>query len=95
MAYSDRLEGRIDATYFDGRARDWRRRMDVLRQEIIDLEATTTPTRTDDALALELRELVDMFRNSENPSLQRRVIELLHSNSSWKDGRLEVKWKDV
>ena len=41
MAYSDRLEGRIDASYFDRRARKLRRRMESLRQEIEGFEHRT------------------------------------------------------
>ena len=91
MAYEDRLAGRIDPSHFDQRALGWRGQMDALRQEVDELEATSP--RTDRPPALELQQLVELFRKSEKGSQKRHLVEILHSNSAWRDGKLDVTWK--
>ena len=93
MAYEDRLAGRIDAPLFDRKATGWRSRMDELQQEIEERRPLDVNPRTDEALALELGQLVEIFRESSNTSQRRRIVEDLHSNSVWRDGELDIHWK--
>ena len=91
LAYDDRLAGRIDAATFDVRADRWRARIAELAREIEDHDCIADSTDGD--AKLELGELADIFRETTEPLLRRRLVESLHSNSVWRDGSLHVEWR--
>jgi site-specific DNA recombinase len=95
IAYDDRLAGRIDADYFHRRSREWRNRMDFLRRRIAECEAAMLSTRTERNGALELGQLLEIFRKTAEPAQRRRFIETLHSNSFWKGDALSVEWRKL
>ena len=93
MAYDDRLAGRIDGKYFEERARRWRARLKELDGEITKREAAATANSNSRPLKLELPQPADLFRDAPDPASKRRLIKILHLNSSWRDGKLTVKWR--
>jgi DNA invertase Pin-like site-specific DNA recombinase len=93
VAYDDRLAGRIDSAYFNQRAYVWRRQIELLCGRIKELEVRESSAADKQTAKLELRQLTDLFRERKNPTDRRRIIEMLHSNSSWKEGKLAVKWR--
>jgi site-specific DNA recombinase len=93
VAYDDRLAGRIDSAYFNQRACVWRRQIELLCGRIKELEVRENSAAAKQAAKLELRQLHDLFRETDKPVNRRRIIETVHSNSSWKEGRLAVKWR--
>ena len=90
IAYEDRLARRIDVAYFEERAKRWRARIAELEREIEHAEQASSNNRSSE---LELRQPAELFRESENPLFRRQLIGILHSNSTWRAGKLEVKWR--
>ena len=93
IAYDDRLAGRIDAPYFDGRAAQWRQRLCAIGDEIDTLEVAESIARTDGEKKLELPQLSVLYSELEDPLAKRRFIATLRSNSTWKGESLVVKWR--
>ena len=93
MAYEDRLAGRIGGDYFEERARQWRARLEELDGEIARREAAAIANSNHGPSKLELPQPVDLFRDAPDAPSKRRLIKILHSNSSWRAGTLTVKWR--
>jgi site-specific DNA recombinase len=93
VAYDDRLAGRISATYFNSRASVWLRQIELLADNVEQLEVRERSGDGHQPAKLELRQLSDLFRETKNPDDRRRIIETLHSNSFWKEGKLSVTWR--
>ena len=94
-AYEDRLVGRIDSEFFDRHVKEWRLRIDHLRVRLAEVEAAARSARTKCDVALELSQLSKIFIETKEPSRRRRLLEILHSNSTWKGGVLSVEWSNV
>jgi site-specific DNA recombinase len=93
VAYDDRLTGRIEPAYFNQRASGWRRQIELLVLKIAELEDAVSSTLSEPTKKLELGQLPDFFRKTDDPADRRRIIEMLHSNSNWKEEKLIVKWR--
>ena len=93
-AYDDRLAGRIDADYFADRSQQWLSQIRILAEELTQAEAKVAHNRTDNAAPLELSEVAELFRDSANLALRRRLVQTAHSNSIWKAGKLLVEWRE-
>jgi len=106
LAYEDRLVGRIDTAFFDRLAAGWRERVAALQQELAqrtdrraeNLETGTSGSRlarTDEALALELRQPSVIFQETVEFAYRRRMLAAVCSNSTWTSGALVVEWRQL
>lgn len=91
--YIDKLEGRITAEMFDRFSNEWRHELEQLDQSI---EAHRTGGRSNIPEGIQILELVSGVRNlfEQQPAHEKRkLLNFVVSNSTWKDGRLTVQYR--
>src|SRR5438094_498482 len=88
--YLDKLDGRIDASFFDRKATDWRREQDgILRNIAIQQDADQNYVE-DGIQLLELAsEAYQLFREQGSEE-KRRLLNFMVASASWKDGELSA-----
>lgn len=90
--YLDKLDGRITSVFFDEKATAWRLEQAKLQARIHDLQQQTQSY--DDAItAVETTSKLCTAFPTQPPSEQRRLLQLLIENASWKDGKFEATLK--
>ncbi|MBU6527968.1 recombinase family protein [Methylocystis sp. MJC1] len=91
--YFDKLDGRITGAFYDQMAETWRNELDSLAYQIKRHESA------DRSYIDEGVRFVDFARNAQNlfakqePQEQRRLLNFLLSNSTWKNGNLTVEFR--
>ncbi|MCB9779711.1 MAG: recombinase family protein [Alphaproteobacteria bacterium] len=92
-AYEDKLEGRIDDDFFQAKRAEWERQRAEAADEIQRL--TTVSAKTLDT-AIEVFKLANRAYDlmiTREPREQRRLLDVLLSNSTLAEGRLSVTWR--
>ena len=92
-AYEDKLEGRIDDDFFQAKRAEWERQRAEAADEITRL--TTVSAKTLDT-AIEVFKLANRAYDlmiSREPREQRRLLDVLFSNSTLAEGALSVTWR--
>lgn len=88
LMYEDKLDGRIDAAYFDRKAAEWRDEQERLLRAI---EEHQTANRSYMEEGIQLLELAgrahELFRKQEARE-KRRLLNFVLSNCTWKNGEL-------
>ncbi len=90
-AYVDKLDGRIDAAFFDRMSADWRRDQERCLRDIEQHQ------EADQSYLEEGVQLLELARNAQRPFAKqeakekRRLLGFLVSNCSWKDWELTAK----
>jgi site-specific DNA recombinase len=88
--YLDKLDGRIDAPFFDRKSADWRREQDGILRNIQVHQDADQSYIEDGIQLLELASQAhDLFLEQE-PKERRRLLEFMVSSASWKEGELSV-----
>jgi hypothetical protein len=91
--YVDKLDGRVDTTFFDRKAVEWRGEQDRLLRSI---EEHQTANRTYIDEGVRLLELAarayELFQKQE-PHEKRRLLNFLLSNCTWKGGELQAAFR--
>jgi site-specific DNA recombinase len=93
VMYDDKLDGRIDQELFDGKATEIRAEQDrILRT--IGQHQSANQVYFDEGLALldadaRARQLFER----QEPAEQRKLLNYLVSNCSWRDGQLSVEYR--
>ncbi len=88
--YVDKLDGRVDAPFFDRMAADWRREQDACLRQIERLKSADQSYLEDGVRILELAKNARRLFERQEPREKRRLLDFLLSNSTWKDGELNV-----
>lgn len=92
-AYEDRLDGRIDAEFFDRKARGWREEQATIRRRLSAHEAADQGYMEAGLALLELaRKAVPLYERQDSDG-KRRMLGIMHSNSYWDGEELEVEWR--
>ena len=88
--YLDKLDGRIDAPFFDRKSADWRREQDgILRN--IQVHQTADQSYIEDGIQLlELAGDAHQLFLEQEPKEKRRLLDFIVSSASWKEGELSV-----
>ncbi len=89
----DKLDGKIVGAFFDRKALEWREEQDrILR--IIEEHQDANQSYLDEGIwALELaRRAPELFQKQEARE-KRRLLKFLLSNCTWKNGELEVTYR--
>jgi len=92
-AYEDKLEGRIDDDFFQAKRAEWERQRAEAADEITRL--TNVSAKTLDT-AIEVFKLANRAYDlmiSREPREQRRLLDVLLSNSTLAEGSLTVTWR--
>ncbi|HMV69579.1 MAG TPA: recombinase family protein, partial [Myxococcota bacterium] len=93
-AYNDKLDGVIDAAFFERKANEWRAAQRELRRNIVRHEDANQTYMEEGVMLLSLgREAADLFA-ARPGSDQRRLLNFMVSNSYWGNGELKVEWRE-
>ena len=94
MAYDDRLDGRITAEMFERKATEWRAEQARVRREL-ERHENANQTYIDQGMALlEVANRAAEMYVGRTPDQKRRMLNFVLLNSTWRDGKLEVEWRE-
>jgi site-specific DNA recombinase len=92
-AYEDRLDSRIDVATYDRKAAEWRFEQDRI-QRSIDQHRTADRAYVETGVQLlELASRAHELFVKQIPAEKRRLLNFLVSNSTWRDGKLSVTFR--
>jgi DNA invertase Pin-like site-specific DNA recombinase len=86
--YVDKLDGRIEAAFFDRKASEWRSEQDRLLQSIEEHQVANQTYLEEGVRLLELAQRAHPLFQKQEPREKRRLLNFLLSNCSWKGGEL-------
>jgi site-specific DNA recombinase len=86
--YLDKLDGRIEAGFFDRKSSEWRREQDRLLCSIEEHQSANQTYMEEGIRLLELTQRAHSLFQRQEPREKRRLLNFLLSNCSWKDGEL-------
>lgn len=86
--YVDKLDGRIDAAFFDRMSAEWRAEQDRCLREIERHSDADQSYLEEGVRVLELAKDARRLFNKQEPREKRRLLNFLVSNCSWKSGDL-------
>jgi site-specific DNA recombinase len=91
--YMDKLDGRVDAVFFDRKAAEWRTEQARLLCAIENHQAADQTYLEEGIRLLELgRRAHELFQKQE-PREKRRLLDFVLSNCTWKDGALQATFR--
>ena len=91
--YLDKLDGRITADFFDRKSAEWRQHQDEIQEAITEHRVANQQYLDQGVMLLELAHRSgDLFRK-QSPAEKRPLLNFVLSNSTWKDGTLEVEFR--
>ena len=88
--YVDKLDGRIDAEFFDRMSAEWRGEQDRCLRDIERHSAADQSYLEEGVKILELAKDAQRLFDKQEPREKRRLLSFVVSNCSWKDGELAV-----
>jgi site-specific DNA recombinase len=88
--YLDKLDGRIDAPFFDRKSADWRREQDGILRNIQVHQDADQSYIEDGIQLLELASDAHELFLEQEPKEKRRLLGFMVSSASWKEGELSV-----
>ena len=91
--YLDKLDGRVEADFYDRKAAEWHRELGRLRAAIDERHAKVRTYLPEGVQLLELaRRAPELFEKQE-PHEKRRLLNFVVSNCTWKAGRLSADFR--
>jgi len=88
--YRDRLDGRIDAEFFDSHAAEWRREQETILGKIRDIQRAA-PAPIDQAIdMLQLTSRASELFLMQPPNEQRHLLGVVMEKAAWKDRTLRA-----
>jgi site-specific DNA recombinase len=91
--YIDKLDGRIDRSFYVQMAEQWRVEQEKLMQEIALHEAADQCYLDEGVRLLELAQSAQRLFAKQEPHEQRRMLNFVLSNSTWKNDELSVTFR--
>jgi len=91
--YLDKLDGRVDREFFDRKAGEWRTEQARIQREIETHRAANQSYIEEGIKLLELAQSARALFETQPPREKRRLLDLVLSNCSWKDGNLTVEYR--
>ena len=88
--YVDKLDGRIDAEFFDRMATEWRGEQAQCLREVERHSAADQSYLEEGVRLLELAKNAQRLFDKQEPREKRRLLNFVVSNCSWKGGELAV-----
>jgi len=86
--YIDKLDGRIDAAFFDRRSAEWRTQQEQILRSIEEHQTANQTYLDEGVMLIELaRRAPDLFEK-QAPSEKRRLLDFVLSNCVWREGKL-------
>src|SRR5262249_24108909 len=91
--YVDKLDGRIDADFYDRKAAEWQVDQTQLLRSIEEHQATNHSYLADGGRLVDMaRRAGELFRG-QPASSKRRLLDFVLSNSVWMDGELRATFR--
>jgi hypothetical protein len=91
--YVDKLDGKIDAGFFDRKHAEWRMDQERIQRSIDEHQHANESYMEQGIQLLELaQEAAGMFRK-RSPQEKRTLLNFVCSNSTWKQNELKVEWR--
>ena len=91
--YLDKLDGRIDTAFFDGKSAEWRAEQDRLLRDVATHQVANQTYIEEGVQLLHLAHRAhDLFERQE-PAQKRRLLNFLLSNCVWKAGVLTAEYR--
>jgi site-specific DNA recombinase len=88
--YVDKLDGRVDATFYERMSASWREEQGCCLREIEQHQAANKSYMDEGVRLLELARNARRLFERQEPREKRRLLNFLVSNCSWKSGELTV-----
>jgi site-specific DNA recombinase len=92
--YVDKLDGKITTAFFEEKAAEWRGEQARIRARIAEHEGANQSYLEDGIRLLDLSRRAHELFVKQPASEKRKMLDLLLSNSSWKDGELTVTYRE-
>lgn len=90
-AYVDKLDGTIDAAFFEKMSEEWRAEQDRCLRDIERHQGVDRSYLEDGVRLIELAQNAQRLFEKQDSREKRRLLNFLVSNSSWQDGELTVQ----
>ena len=91
--YLDKLDGVIDAEFFERHAGEWRAKQRALRHQIEDHERANQAYLEEGIMLLELAHEAPRLFAGQPPDEQRKLLGFLLLNSTWDGESLRIEWR--
>jgi len=91
--YDDKLDGRIDASFFDRKAAEWRSEQNRIQVAIEDHQSANQTYFDEGIKILELAQSAYRLYLKQKPQEKRRLLNFLLSNCTWKGGELHAEFR--
>lgn len=91
--YVDKLDGKIDEAFYDRKAGEWRSEQDRLLRSVEEHQAANRTYLDEGVQLLELAGRAYELFCKQEPREQRRLLNFLLSNCTWKDNQLAVNFR--
>lgn len=92
-AYVDKLDGTIDAAFYEKMSAEWQAEQDRCLREIERHQNTDGSYLEEGVRLIELAQNAQRLFEKQNPREKRRLLNFFVSNCSWSDGELSVTLK--
>lgn len=91
--YIDKLDGRIDAAFFDQKSGEWRAEQARIRRSIEEHEGANQNYLDEGVMLLEVVQRAPELFEKQPARGKRRLLDFVLSNCSWKDGQLTATYR--
>lgn len=91
--YLDKLDGRIDAAFFDRKAAEWRAEPDSILSQIAAHTGANQNYIEEGVRLLELAQGAQALFEKQPALEKRKLLDFLLSNCTWKGGELTVQFR--
>lgn len=91
--YIDKLDGKVDAAFFDQKSAEWRSEQARIRAAIESHEQANQTYLEEGVLLLEVVKRAPALFEKQPPAEKRRLLNFVLSNCSWKGGELTVTYR--
>jgi site-specific DNA recombinase len=91
--YLDKLDGRVDSTFFDKMSAQWREEQNRCLREIERHEAAEQSYMDEGVQILELARNAQKLFERQQPREKRRLLNFILSNCSWEDGEVVAAFR--
>ena len=91
--YLDKLDGRVDSTFFDKMSAQWREEQNRCLCEIERHEAAEQSYMDEGVQILELARNAQKLFEQQQPREKRRLLNFVLSNCSWEDGEVVATFR--
>jgi site-specific DNA recombinase len=92
-AYEDKLDGKITSSFFDKKTSEWNAEQTSILRKMEEHQKAKMNYLEEGVNLLELASKAHHIYVKRNPAEKRLFLDFLLSNSSWKDGELEVTFR--